>query len=110
MDCSSCKQASSKSKESINETWDHFERFYGRYLHDARYQAKHGHRYQRPTFEGETRLFALSPGTAEDPISGSLDTVFINDPPLYTALSYVWGHERAKSIQVDGQEFQARSI
>ncbi|KAF2733741.1 HET-domain-containing protein [Polyplosphaeria fusca] len=105
MACTICKQADVTDSEQY---YDHFQRFYSRYLLDdpPENPQNHQYRYQSATSEGETRLFTLDPGDKYDLLSGSLEKVRIDEPPDYAALSYVWGHKRNRVVLVDGEEFQ----
>ena len=39
----------------------------------------------------EIRLVTIQPGTTQEPARCTLETVSLNDSPIYLALSYVWG-------------------
>jgi hypothetical protein len=57
----------------------------------------------------EIRLLRLQPGRWQDPISCSVLGVSIDDPPVYTALSYVWGDEPAsETIALNEKNFDVR--
>ena len=39
---------------------------------------------------GENRFVMIQPGTTQEPARCTLETVFLDDSPIYLALSYVW--------------------
>ena len=44
-----------------------------------------------PLLEGQIRTLLLLPGQGDDPREGWLEAIKLNDPPLYSAISYAWG-------------------
>ena len=55
----------------------------------------------------EIRLVTIKAGSGADPVKCELETVSLDDEPLYKALSYVWGQiENKKTILVNGQKFK----
>lgn len=57
----------------------------------------------RPLSERHFRLLTIYPGSPDDPVSASLFSTSIDDPPGYDGLSYVWGEPLpVKSISCNG--------
>ncbi|KAF4456837.1 heterokaryon incompatibility (het-6OR allele) [Fusarium albosuccineum] len=52
----------------------------------------------------QIRILLLLPGRRQDPIRCALQTAFLDDAPIYQALSYVWGDPLdCRPIELDGK-------
>jgi hypothetical protein len=60
---------------------------------DADFQSFPGELYPTPVDESSFRLFVLYSGDVGSLLTGQIESHSISNPPVYTALSYVWGQE-----------------
>jgi hypothetical protein len=56
----------------------------------------------------EIRILTIQPGSADDPLTCSLETASLESLPTYEALSYTWGDNATKTpININGKRFLA---
>lgn len=65
--------------------------------------------YNYGSLEGSSdiRLLVLHSGSEIGEISCDLVTVFLEDPPAYFALSYIWGDPKTRSVNLKGGTIEA---
>jgi hypothetical protein len=107
MACKACHIVTRVGNDAVDQRFDNFQRFYGRYL-TSEDKPIPGHKYQHEGLKdrNHTRLLELLPGNDEEGIVCRLAEAPIDNPPRYAALSYTWGTAaRTKMVLVNNQEF-----
>jgi hypothetical protein len=118
--CSICEEATRSGNEAVSESFDNFQRYYLRPLMRSGQAGGSGtplatthqpekripYRYTALADHNHTRVLVIEPGQCNEPIQCSMQEMDIDNPLMYTALSYTWGTPDGKiTIEVDGQSF-----